>query len=120
MMFELLVRVEAVDAFPNLMRTDLPRRLRQSVQHQLDHAFVRAISTSMALAISNRSCILLSAAAHLLLIIYGEWHDRHVVPKYTDVDYRVFSDGVKALWEGPKAQGWLAEALKLPIGEWVP
>lgn len=29
------------------------------------------------------------------LIIYSEWHDARSVVKYTDVDYRVFSDAAR-------------------------
>ena len=38
------------------------------------------------------------AAAALLrvgLILYSEWHDARSVVKYTDVDYRVFSDAAR-------------------------
>ena len=29
---------------------------------------------------------------HLCMLIYGEWQDRTMLVKYTDVDYYVFSD----------------------------
>lgn len=35
---------------------------------------------------------LVSALLRVLLILYSEWHDAHSLVKYTDVDYRVFSD----------------------------
>ncbi|PVG00553.1 hypothetical protein CPB86DRAFT_194739 [Serendipita vermifera] len=34
----------------------------------------------------------LSVAFRTLLIVYGEFHDAHSTLKYTDIDYRVFSD----------------------------
>lgn len=41
--------------------------------------------------------LLLSATLRILLIIYSEWHDARSTVKYTDVDYRVFSDAAKFL-----------------------
>ena len=34
------------------------------------------------------------------LVIYGEVHDRSSLLKYTDVDYRVFSDAARHLTQG--------------------
>ncbi|KIY74112.1 glycosyltransferase family 50 protein [Cylindrobasidium torrendii FP15055 ss-10] len=53
---------------------------------------------------------ILSAAVLLRvgLILYSEWHDAHSVVKYTDVDYRVFTDAVRYLLHpepGNRAQG---------------
>lgn len=39
--------------------------------------------------------LLLSSILRLALIVYSEWHDAHSVVKYTDVDYRVFSDAAR-------------------------
>ncbi|TFY57199.1 hypothetical protein EVG20_g8637 [Dentipellis fragilis] len=55
-----------------------------------------------------------SALLRVALILYSEWHDAHSVVKYTDVDYRVFSDATRfTLNPGPgnRAQG--------PLGKWV-
>ena len=46
---------------------------------------------------SFRNIILLSAFIRLVLILYSEWHDAHSVVKYTDVDYRVFTDAARFL-----------------------
>lgn len=57
------------------------------------------------------------------LIIYGDYQDRHYDVKYTDVDYRVFSDAVRCLWTGcgkgqlGTAQGVVTEWLGGVIGE---
>lgn len=56
----------------------------------------------------------LSAILRIALILYSEWHDARSVVKYTDVDYRVFSDAAHfVLHPGPRniAQG--------PLGLWV-
>ena len=61
------------------------------------------------------------AAAALLrvgLIIYSEWHDARSVVKYTDVDYRVFSDAARFTLNpdpltGNVAQGPLAGYFRL-------
>jgi hypothetical protein len=69
-----------------------------------------------------RRYLALSLILHLILIAYGEYHDRHIVPKYTDVDYRVFCDAVKAMWSGEedkRAQGWVVKWTGLKIGECV-
>ncbi|KAL1742391.1 glycosyltransferase family 50 protein [Schizophyllum fasciatum] len=39
----------------------------------------------------------LSIAIRVGLILYSEWHDAHSVVKYTDIDYRVFSDAARFL-----------------------
>jgi len=56
----------------------------------------------------------------IVLILYSEWHDAHSVVKYTDIDYRVFSDATRFLLNpgpGNRAQGFLGHLLD--IGEWV-
>lgn len=39
--------------------------------------------------------LLISVALRITLILYSEWHDAHSIVKYTDVDYRVFSDAAR-------------------------
>ncbi|KAJ7172302.1 glycosyltransferase family 50 protein, partial [Mycena filopes] len=46
---------------------------------------------------SFRDVLLLSIAVRVVLILYSEWHDAHSVVKYTDIDYRVFSDAARFL-----------------------
>lgn len=38
---------------------------------------------------------MLSLAIRLLLVVYAEYHDSQSVLKYTDIDYRVFSDAAR-------------------------
>jgi hypothetical protein len=47
-----------------------------------------------------RHAIPISFIIQLGLIGFGEYQDRHSDVKYTDVDYRVFSDAVRCLWTG--------------------
>ena len=59
---------------------------------------------------------LVSAFLRVALILYSEWHDAHSIVKYTDVDYRVFSDAASFLLhpseqEGNCAQGPLNQLL---------
>ena len=67
-----------------------------------------------------RNVLALSVAIRVGLIIYSEWHDAHSVVKYTDIDYRVFSDAARFL-RSPSAdnvaQGRLGKLLNL--GEYV-
>jgi len=46
---------------------------------------------------SFRTVVFLSAALRVALILCSEWHDRNSIVKYTDVDYRVFSDAARFL-----------------------
>lgn len=46
---------------------------------------------------SFRNALLVSALLRVILILYSEWHDARSVVKYTDVDYRVFSDAARFL-----------------------
>jgi hypothetical protein len=65
-----------------------------------------------------------SAAIRIGLILYSEWHDKHSIVKYTDVDYRVFTDAAKFLLqpeEGNLAKGpflnWTLPVSGMDIGE---
>lgn len=46
---------------------------------------------------SFRSLLIISSLLRVGLVVYSDWHDAHSVVKYTDVDYRVFSDAVRFL-----------------------
>jgi len=50
------------------------------------------MSLSSSSLLSIRNVLLSSIFIRVALIIYSEWHDAHSVIKYTDVDYRVFTD----------------------------
>ena len=39
--------------------------------------------------------VILSLLLRVALVVYAEYHDAHSVLKYTDVDYRVFSDAAR-------------------------
>lgn len=47
--------------------------------------------------ISFKNVVIISIAIRVLLIFYSEWHDKHAVVKYTDIDYRVFTDAARYL-----------------------
>lgn len=62
--------------------------------------------------------LILSALIRGALVLYSEYHDSHSVVKYTDVDYRVFTDAARfilyPLKDGAQsAQGWL----EVDVGE---
>ncbi|KAG8961808.1 GPI mannosyltransferase 1 [Tulasnella sp. 425] len=73
--------------------------------------------------LSFQRAVQLGIALRLGLIVYGEYHDRHSALKYTDVDYRVFSDATKLVWSptasasGNQASGWLTRRLNLGLGD---
>jgi phosphatidylinositol glycan class M len=65
-----------------------------------------------------------SLVIHLALIVYADRIDSHPEKygglRYTDVDWRVVSDGAKLIFnptETNQAAGWLSKRLHLPIGE---
>ncbi|KAI0647310.1 glycosyltransferase family 50 protein [Trametes meyenii] len=60
--------------------------------------------------------IVASSVLRLFLIGYSEWHDAHSVVKYTDVDYRVFSDAARFVLSptgSNRAEGPLAQYLSV-------
>lgn len=42
-----------------------------------------------------KASLIAAALLRVGLIIYSDWHDSRSVVKYTDVDYRVFSDAAR-------------------------
>lgn len=67
---------------------------------------------------SFRNVVVVSLLLRVALILYSEWHDAHSALKYTDIDYRVFSDATHFILHpstGNKARGVLGELLG--IGE---
>ena len=64
--------------------------------------------------------LIVSALIRCSLVLYSEYHDANSVLKYTDVDYRVFTDAARFLLNpgrhgANQAQGWLG----IHIGESV-
>lgn len=55
------------------------------------------------------SVFLISAIVRVGLILYSEWHDAHSVVKYTDVDYRVFSDAARFVLSPSSTDGNVAK-----------
>ncbi|KAF9014114.1 PIG-M-domain-containing protein [Cyathus striatus] len=50
------------------------------------------LSLSLSSIPSFRAVLIISVLIRVILVLYSEWHDARSVVKYTDVDYRVFSD----------------------------
>lgn len=67
-----------------------------------------------------RTLLIASASLRVGLILYSEWHDARSVVKYTDVDYRVFSDAARFLFHPSKdsvARGPLTRKFSLDVGK---
>ncbi|AAW41613.1 conserved hypothetical protein [Cryptococcus deneoformans JEC21] len=72
----------------------------------------------------NSQIILLSLALHLALILYADHVDSHPERygglRYTDVDWRVVTDGARLIFiptEKEQAKGWLVKKIGLSIGD---
>ncbi|KAK4796644.1 hypothetical protein SAY86_028970 [Trapa natans] len=55
--------------------------------------------------VDSRSILVLSALLRVVLIVYGEWQDKHMEVRYTDVDYLVFSDAAELMASGKSPYG---------------
>ncbi|KAJ3511890.1 hypothetical protein NLJ89_g3844 [Agrocybe chaxingu] len=78
---------------------------------------IRMPSLSSLTPPSFRNVLLLSTVIRVVLVLYSEWHDARSVVKYTDVDYRVFTDAAAfILLPGPgttnRAQGPVKSLLR--------
>ena len=74
------------------------------------------IRNLLGLVPSFNNILVISVLLRVALILYSEWHDAHSVVKYTDIDYRVFSDAARFLitpTESNLAKGPLGRRLGL-------
>lgn len=79
--------------------------------------FRNMISTSASSSLSFRNVLLASAVLRVCLIFYSEWHDARSLVKYTDVDYRVFTDAAQFLaYPGPGDENHARGPLKKLLG----
>jgi phosphatidylinositol glycan class M len=65
---------------------------------------------------SFKNVLYASIALRVALILYSEWHDARSVVKYTDVDYRVFTDAARFILQPSatnRARGPLSNRLAL-------
>ncbi|KAG5219995.1 glycosyltransferase family protein [Salix suchowensis] len=65
-----------------------------------------------------RVILIASVILRVALILYSEWHDAHSVVKYTDIDYRVFSDATAPYTRATYRYTPLL-ALLLAPNEWI-
>ena len=57
-----------------------------------------------AMGASPRPAAAMAAATvvRLVVLLYGEWQDNNFAVKYTDVDYRVYSDAALLVTQVPR------------------
>lgn len=56
------------------------------------------VSSTITTTLSSfRNVLLFSVVIRVALISYSEWHDARSLVKYTDIDYRVFTDAAQFL-----------------------
>lgn len=61
--------------------------------------------------------VIISILIRIILIFYSEWHDQHATVKYTDIDYRVFTDAARYLLHPtPVRDGESANIAQGPLG----
>lgn len=72
---------------------------RHSVLLNLQPAIHWSFSSPMEIP-DWRTVFVLSALLRVILIVYGEWQDKHMEVRYTDVDYFVFSDAAALMTSG--------------------
>lgn len=65
--------------------------------------------------ISFKNAVVVAVCVRLGLVFYSEYHDRRAVVKYTDVDYRVFTDAARFLLK-PADNNNIAEG---PFGHYM-
>jgi len=73
----------------------------------------------LVLSLSFRTQLTFALLVRLAAIYYSEWHDRHFLVKFTDVDYNVFTDAARHALDGSspfdrhtyRYTPWLAWAL---------
>ncbi|KAF8610694.1 glycosyltransferase family 50 protein [Ceratobasidium sp. AG-I] len=79
-----------------------------------------ASASSIDLGLNLRNVMILAIALRVGLLFYGDYHDRHSSLKYTDIDYRVFSDASHFLAkpsETNTAQGFIPRILSWSLGD---
>lgn len=70
---------------------------------------------------SFKNVLYASIALRVALILYSEWHDARSIVKYTDVDYRVFTDAARFILQPSAANRARGPILnQLALGELVP
>lgn len=103
---------------PGLVRFDVGT-LKHCRHHQgAITARIRLCYAMTTTILPFKSLLIAAALLRVGLIIYSEWHDARSAVKYTDIDYRVFSDAARFILNpdpstGNVAQGPLARYFRL-------
>ncbi len=101
-------------------RVEKTRRAGFGAFHLLDHDDKHDHGKLMGVLqrLNIRNVVLISIALRIILIFYSEWHDRHSTVKYTDIDYVVFTDAARYLWD-PLHDHKPDSVAQGPLGRWM-
>ena len=79
--------------------TDGPPEMQQQKPRSLTQTISLLLFDSKSNKYPTVSLLLVSFLIRLILVVYSSWQDRNFDVKYTDVDYFVFTDAARYIYQ---------------------